>query len=147
MAREGQAADIEARNVGRRRRTTMTARTGGTQAKAGFYWNLRTWAITTLSGEGGTLPGGEGDRYLRLPTLAMLVLAPVMGGLFVVFLPFIGFAVLFTHLARKGTRSAARLARAALGRRAAVPPAVHRHQPRTSGGAQDGKEDGRRHVA
>lgn len=124
----------------------MTARTGGTQAKAGFYWNPRTWAITTLSGEGGTLPGGEGDRFFRLPTLAMLVLAPVMGGLFVVFLPFIGFAVLFAHLGRKGTRTATRLARAALGRPAAAPPAAHRQKPRTSG-ADKGKDEARRHVA
>jgi hypothetical protein len=89
------------------------AHRGGDKAKAGFYWHAAGWEIVTLSGKGGTLPGTEAERYRRLPTLVMLLLAPVMGGLFVVFLPFIGFAMLIGHLgalvARRLRRAMARI--------------------------------------
>jgi hypothetical protein len=48
----------------------------------------------------GLLPGADGQRYLRVPVLAVLFLAPVLGGLFVMFMPFIGFALVFQHLGR-----------------------------------------------
>lgn len=79
----------------------MSKHTGGTEVKAGFYWNLRKWEMVTLSGEGGTLPGTAADRYLKVPIVAFLFVAPVMGGLYAFFLPFIGFAVLFAFLGRK----------------------------------------------
>jgi len=68
---------------------------GGETVTGGFYWNRDTWHLENVEGKSGTLPGGSEARYLWVPTLLMLVLAPVMGGLFVVFLPFIGFALLF----------------------------------------------------
>lgn len=83
-------------------------RRGGDKAKAGFYWRAAGWEIVTLPGDGGVLPGGVEERYHRLPTLALLMAAPVMGGLFVVFLPFIGFALLFGHLGRAGAGAARR---------------------------------------
>jgi hypothetical protein len=55
------------------------------------------------------LPGHADDRYVKIPMLAFLVIAPVMGGLYAFFLPFIGFALLLTFLARKagyGARAA-----------------------------------------
>lgn len=78
----------------------MTRRLGGTTVKAGFYWNPNEWEIVTIEGPGGILPGTPGDRYFRIPVLAMLLLAPVMGGLFVIFLPLIGFALVLQHLGR-----------------------------------------------
>lgn len=79
----------------------MSKHTGGTEVKAGFYWNLRKWEMVTLSGAGGTLPGTAEDRYLKVPIVAFLFIAPVMGGLYAFFLPFIGFAMLFAFLGRK----------------------------------------------
>jgi len=79
----------------------MSKHTGGTEVKAGFYWNLRKWEMVTLSGAGGTLPGTAEDRYLKVPIVAFLFIAPVMGGLYALFLPFIGFAMLFAFLGRK----------------------------------------------
>jgi hypothetical protein len=73
----------------------MKTRTAGETAKAGFYFNLRTWELD-LHRKDGALPGGENDRYTRVPTAALLILGPAMGFLFVIFLPFIGFA-LFTR--------------------------------------------------
>jgi hypothetical protein len=79
----------------------MSKHTGGTEVKAGFYWNLRKWEMVTLSGNGGTLPGTREDRYLKVPIVAFLFIAPVMGGLYALFLPFIGFAMVFAFLGRK----------------------------------------------
>jgi hypothetical protein len=79
----------------------MTKHIGGNAVKAGFYWNLKNWEMVTLSGAGGVLPGGGGDRYLKVPIVAFLFVAPVMGGLYAFFLPFIGFAMLAAFLGRK----------------------------------------------
>ncbi len=79
----------------------MTRHIGGSDVRAGFYWNLRKWEMVTLSGGGGTLPGKGEDRYLKVPMVAFLFVAPVMGGLYAFFLPFIGFAMLFAFLGRK----------------------------------------------
>ncbi len=79
----------------------MTKHIGGNAVKAGFYWNLKKWEMVPLSGIGGTLPGGAGDRYLKVPIVAFLFIAPVMGGLYAFFLPFIGFAMLAAFLGRK----------------------------------------------
>jgi hypothetical protein len=79
----------------------MTKRTGGTPAKNGFYWNLGKWEMTMVPKQGGILPGGAGDRYLKVPVLALLVAAPLMGAAYAMFLPFIGFAMLFTFLGKK----------------------------------------------
>ena len=37
------------------------------------------------------LPGTSADRYVRISWVTALLLAPILGGLFVVALPFIGF--------------------------------------------------------
>jgi hypothetical protein len=72
----------------------MTKYTGGETAKAGFYWNRGTWGVELIPAEGGTLPGDAGNTYLRVPWPLLLVIAPVMGGAFAMFLPFIGIALL-----------------------------------------------------
>jgi len=74
---------------------------GGHTAKSGFYWNTRTWAITMLERQGGVLPGGAEDRYVRIPVLAMLIVAPFMGAAYVMFLPFIGIAMVADFVARR----------------------------------------------
>jgi hypothetical protein len=79
----------------------MTKRIGGMAAKNGFYWNLGKWEMTLVPKQGGILPGGVSDRYLKVPVLALLVIAPLMGAAYAMFLPFIGFAMLFTFLGRK----------------------------------------------
>ena len=71
----------------------MTKRIGGTAAKNGFYWNLRKWEMTLVPKQGGILPGDASDRYLKVPVVALLVLAPLMGAAYAMFLPFIGIAL------------------------------------------------------
>ena len=79
----------------------MTKRLGGTAAKSGFYWNLGKWELTMVPKQGGILPGGPSERYLRVPVIGLLVLAPMMGAVYAFFLPFIGFAMLFSFMAKK----------------------------------------------
>ena len=71
------------------------------KAKGGFYWNLKTWEVTLVRRNGDTLPGAADERYVRIPTAALVIVGPMMGFLFVVFLPFIGFALTFRELYRK----------------------------------------------
>lgn len=78
-----------------------TKRIGGTAAKNGFYWNLGKWEMTMVPKQGGILPGDAGQRYVKVPVLALLVIAPLMGAVYAMFLPFIGFAMLFTFLGKK----------------------------------------------
>jgi hypothetical protein len=79
----------------------MTRQQGGEVVKGGFYWNQAQWRLENVEGRFGMLPGGEESRYLRVPTLMMFLLAPLMGALFVIFLPFIGFALLIGMLGAK----------------------------------------------
>ena len=74
---------------------------GGQTAKSGFYWNTRTWAITMTERQGGVLPGDGQDRYTRIPVVAMLLVAPFMGAAYVLFLPFIGIAMVVDFVARR----------------------------------------------
>jgi hypothetical protein len=80
---------------------------GGKRAPAGFYWRPAKWEIVTLSGTGGVLPGEGSERYLKVPVLAMLALAPAMGAALVMFLPLMGFVMAGRELARKTRRTVA----------------------------------------
>ena len=82
----------------------MTKYTGGDTVKAGFYWNRGAWGAELIPAEGGALPGDGTTRYTRVPWPALLVIAPVMGGAFAMFLPFIGIALLVQFAWRGVTR-------------------------------------------
>jgi hypothetical protein len=79
---------------------------GGSKVKAGFYFNKKNWEIVTVSGiQGGLLPGDAKADYLRIPAVAMLAAAPVLGAAFVIFLPVIGFALLASAAFKKAARN------------------------------------------
>lgn len=67
---------------------------GGDTVKAGFYWNRGAWGAEVVPAEGGTLPGAPATAFVRIPWPLLLVIAPVMGGAFAMFLPFLGVALL-----------------------------------------------------
>ena len=75
---------------------------GGDQVKAGFYFNMTKWEVQTLSGKGGTLAGAADERFVRVPAIGVLVLAPFMGAAYAIFLPFIGIALVLQYLAKRG---------------------------------------------
>jgi hypothetical protein len=66
----------------------------GERVTGGFYFNAHDWTMRVAPREGEVLPGGADDRYYAFPTVMMLVAAPVLSLAFVIFLPFIGLALL-----------------------------------------------------
>jgi hypothetical protein len=74
---------------------------GGDTVRYGFYWNVGEWEAQIVPKEGAQLKGTPADSFVRMPLLALLVLAPLMGAAFAFFLPFIGFALLVKFLAGK----------------------------------------------
>ena len=113
----------------------MTRYNGGAEVLGGYYLNLKSWEIATVRGERGVLPGrGE---FIWVPTAALLVFAPVMGGLFAVALPFLGFAMPIWAAARKLTAASAK----AVGEMAAtVTPAWQPGEAYLAGKGEDKKE-------
>ncbi len=59
----------------------------GELAPKGTYWSTKTFEMAQIAQEGEPLPAGEG-RYVRAPLALMLLVAPLTGLAFVVFLPF-----------------------------------------------------------
>jgi hypothetical protein len=88
-----------ARKRNEREETVMTTKRAGEAAKAGFYFNTRTWEMDLHRKDGDALPGTDTDRYVRVPAAALLFVGPIMGFFFVIFLPFIGFALVARELA------------------------------------------------
>ncbi len=65
----------------------VTKHEAGEFVPGGIYWNKKSWDLTTISEEGGYLPAeGDGRPYYRLPVLAVILLAPLAGMAFVLFL-------------------------------------------------------------
>ncbi len=83
----------------------MAKYTGGTMVKGGYYWNPRSWKVEVVPPEGGRLPA-EGAKYVKVPFPALFVIVPVLGALFLMFLPFIGFALLAHAVVKKVTGGA-----------------------------------------
>ena len=81
--------------------TTMARYHGNETVKPGFYWNPAKWEITTIEKKGVTLPGGKEMNYHRIPLPLVLMLGPVMGAAYVMFLPLIGFGLFFGFLGKK----------------------------------------------
>ena len=74
---------------------------GNETVKPGFYWNPAKWEITTIEKKGALLPGGEEVKYRRVPLPLVLLLGPIMGAAYVIFLPLIGFGLFFGFLGKK----------------------------------------------
>jgi hypothetical protein len=83
-----------------KREDVMAIIRGGDTVRGGYYWNAQKWDASFVQGDQGVLPGGADEVYRRLPVLGLLLAAPIMGGLFVMFLPFIGVALLLQHIGR-----------------------------------------------
>ncbi len=63
---------------------------GGTIVDGGIYWSRRAMEFVPVPASGGTLPGGHEDAYIRTPILLVLLLGPMMGLAFAMFLPLSG---------------------------------------------------------
>ncbi len=63
---------------------------GGSIVDGGIYWSRRAMEFVPVPASGGTLPGGYEDAYVQTPVLLVLVLGPLMGLAFAMFLPLSG---------------------------------------------------------
>jgi hypothetical protein len=83
----------------------MTTRfRSGTAVESGYSYDVKRWTVAPIAKDGERLPEGDGE-WMRIPTAAALLATPVLGGLFLVFLPLIGFVI----VARAATRPVVRI--------------------------------------
>jgi hypothetical protein len=66
---------------------------GGTRVESGYYWNPGRWEVEVVPPEGGPLQGTADAHYVKVPFPALFVIVPLLGAAFLMFLPFIGFAM------------------------------------------------------
>ena len=90
----------------------MTTYRGGDTVQPGFYINLRGLSFEMIDEQPKALPGDSLATYRRVPAVAMLAAAPLIGLAFLVFLPFIGIAMVGSVVASKATAVAADAVRA-----------------------------------
>jgi hypothetical protein len=63
---------------------------GGSAVPGGYYLSKSNWEIFPIANDGERLPGPVSEHYVKVNTATALMVMPVLGGLMVVFLPFIG---------------------------------------------------------
>jgi hypothetical protein len=73
---------------------------GNTQVQSGYYFSTSTLAVEVIGEGGGRLPGSSTTRYYSVPFPLLFLIIPVVGLTFLMFLPFIGFALLGVALAK-----------------------------------------------
>lgn len=83
---------------------------GGERVPGGKYWNLYSGDYVVLGEEGGVLPVVEGD-YVRVHPVLMLVVGPLLGLGYVIFLPIAVPVLVAQFAARRMQRAAVALAR------------------------------------
>jgi hypothetical protein len=72
---------------------TTTTFPSGSAVQSGYYFNASRWHIEPIARNGDHLPAGRGG-WFRVPTAAALLLVPILGAAFLMFLPLIGFVLL-----------------------------------------------------
>jgi hypothetical protein len=70
----------------------------GAAVLSGYYLNPTRWHVEPIAQDGGRLPAGKGT-WMKVPTAAALVMVPLLGAAFLMFLPLIGFALVLHALA------------------------------------------------
>lgn len=86
---------------------------GNQQVESGIYLHSRSFHIESHVEE-GPLPGNDSDRYYRIPPVALLIVGPVLGLVYAIFLPVVGFVMLGKLIATKATDLALGATRASL---------------------------------
>jgi hypothetical protein len=103
-------AFVSAKMAGRETENTiMTTYTANQVVDPGLYFSVRPLALKSIE-RTGPLPGSESHVYRRVPMVLMLAMSPLLGLAFVIFLPFIGFAMVFRLLGEKAVEVGARAA-------------------------------------
>jgi len=71
----------------------MTRYYGNQRVEPGIYFCPKELSFKSMD-EDGRLPGGPERAYWRVPALALLAAAPMIGLAYVIFLPLVGFVML-----------------------------------------------------
>jgi hypothetical protein len=79
----------------------MAKYTSGMQVGGGYYWNTSNWEVEVVPSEGSRLKGGSDAKYVKVPFPALFVIVPLLGALFLMFMPFIGFALFAYAIAKR----------------------------------------------
>lgn len=77
------------------------AHKGGSETKGGFYWKKGEWEIVTVEGKRGVLPGTAEAEYLQIPAILFVPVALFISIAYVIFFPFVGFAMLAKVVTKK----------------------------------------------
>lgn len=77
----------------------MTTYERNAAVKGGYYLNPTTMSIALVERDGARLPSGPG-RWLAIPALAALALCPLLGAMFLMYLPVVGFVLCGEALAK-----------------------------------------------
>jgi hypothetical protein len=78
----------------------MTKLNAGTPAKSGHYFNLSSWTLHGVEADGEQLPGEAGEQWIPLSLPLAVVVAPLLGAAFLMFMPAIGFYLTAKALSR-----------------------------------------------
>jgi hypothetical protein len=81
----------------------MTTYESGSAVRSGYYFNAARWHVEPIAEDGGKLPDAPGS-WIQVPTIVALLLVPILGATFLMFLPLIGFVMLFRALGAKVLR-------------------------------------------
>ena len=69
----------------------MTKLNAGTPVKRGYYFSMKNWSVNPVEKDGTVLAGEKGEQFIPVPLVVAVMLAPVLGAAFLMFMPFIGF--------------------------------------------------------
>jgi len=78
----------------------MTGYERNAAVTSGYYLNPTAMSVTLVERDGGRLPNEPG-RFVAIPALAALALSPLLGALFLMTLPVLGFALSFEAAGRQ----------------------------------------------
>jgi len=78
----------------------MTTYESNAAVKSGYYFNPISMSLVPVERDGGRLPNEKGN-WIAIPTVAALLLTPVLGAMFAFFLPALGFILLAEAAGKK----------------------------------------------
>ncbi len=78
----------------------MFKHTGGQKVGSGTYWDIMTGLRVDIDQE-GTLPGGNGAKYVKASSGLVLLSGPILGLAYIVFLPIMGIVTALSLLVQK----------------------------------------------
>jgi hypothetical protein len=84
--------------IGRSNKQMTTLIESGSAVQSGYYFNPVRWHVTPVEKDGGRLPEGKGG-WMKVNTAVALVLVPLLGATFLMFLPLIGFVLFLQAMA------------------------------------------------